>query len=121
MRTTRLPLLLAICAASGAAHAQWSGDATMDLGTGYGQTAMSQSTLDGTRRIDGQRRHRQAAAVQQALPTPADRKARMQLLEAEYNRRVQRDGRASADAWLRQAAYAMGQRDGRTFQRASDR
>lgn len=35
---------------------------------------------------------------------------RRQLLP-EYERRVQRDGRASADAWLRQTADALGRRD----------
>ena len=29
----------------------------------------------------------------------------------EYERRVQRDGRASADGWLRQTAAALGRRD----------
>lgn len=35
---------------------------------------------------------------------------RRQLLP-EYERRVRRDGRASADAWLRQTADALGRRD----------
>lgn len=37
---------------SSVAFAQYAPDATMDLGTGYGNIALSQSTLDGTRAID---------------------------------------------------------------------
>lgn len=32
-------------------HAQWSGDGTMDLGMGFGQMALSQSAISGTRAI----------------------------------------------------------------------
>jgi len=32
-------------------HAQWSADATMDLGMGFGQMALSQSAISGTRAI----------------------------------------------------------------------
>lgn len=37
--------------AAGPARAQWSPDATMDLGVGFGQMALSQSALSGTRAI----------------------------------------------------------------------
>jgi hypothetical protein len=36
------------------AYAQWDAGATMDLGTGYGQTTLNQSILSGTRNIGSQ-------------------------------------------------------------------
>ena len=34
-------------------------------------------------------------------------------LRPEYEQRVRRDGKASADQWLRETAFKLGQQDGR--------
>ncbi len=47
----RFLVVFIIAGASSHAQAQWSPDATMDLGAGYGQIALGQSTLNGTRAI----------------------------------------------------------------------
>jgi hypothetical protein len=120
---------LVLAAQASWAHAQYSADATMDLGTGYGQTAMSQSILDGTRDIDsGNRsdRRTQRRAVQGTVrPTGfADRQAlaqaRAREIAPEYQRRVRMEGKASADRWLTRKAWEMGQRDGQIRRRAGD-
>ncbi len=105
------------CAAllfSGAALAQYAPDATMDLGTGYGQIALGQSVLDGTRAIgkDNQSAS-QVPAGQAGHPSRSQMEALWRQLEPEYLRRVQADGKASADAWLAATAQEMGRRDGR--------
>jgi hypothetical protein len=52
MRMHRSSLILLVALASApSVHAQWSPDATMDLGVGYGQMTLSQSSLQGTRSI----------------------------------------------------------------------
>jgi hypothetical protein len=130
------PLLL--CAAS--ASAQYSPDASMDLGTGYGATALGSATLDGTRRLgtDGGgsdelsptmkrycaqwpnegvcRADRERAAQRQqqaARPSQARMNELMAQLMPEYEQRVRQDGKASADQWLRETAFRLGQQDGR--------
>lgn len=50
-RTCRLACIAVLAAMAGHAQAQWSPDASMDLGMGYGQLALSQSALDGTRAL----------------------------------------------------------------------
>jgi hypothetical protein len=104
------------CAAllfSGAALAQYAPDATMDLGTGYGQIALGQSILDGTRAIDKDRQAGPQVPVGQAgHPSRAQMQAMWKQLEPEYLRRVQADGKASADAWLAATARELGRRDG---------
>jgi hypothetical protein len=70
-----LPLLLAVLAALPAAplQAQWSPDATMDLGVGFGQMALSQSALSGTRSIGttSGKAFRATTAPQRKPATPA--------------------------------------------------
>lgn len=52
MRKSRLPAAaLGMLLVPLAAQAQWSPSATLDLGMGYGQMALSQSALDGARRL----------------------------------------------------------------------
>ncbi len=77
-------------------------------------------TLD-AQRWDNLRRHQQQQARQaadgnnQARPaaetspplTRAERKAAWTVYEAEYQRRVTRDGHASADRWFEERARAM--------------
>jgi hypothetical protein len=99
---------------SSAASAQYSPDATMDLGTGYGQIAMSQSILNGTRTIgkksSGALQSRPGSLQQ---PSAAEMAAMQRLIEPEYKRRVRVDGKASADRWLAATAREMGLRAGR--------
>lgn len=45
------PALCGLALMPPAAQAQWSPSATLDLGMGYGQMALSQSALDGARRL----------------------------------------------------------------------
>lgn len=110
---TKAALACAALLASGAALAQYAPDATMDLGTGYGQIALGQSVLDGTRAIgkDSQSTSR-IPAGQAGHPSRAQMQALWEQLEPEYMRRVQADGKASADAWLAAAARELGRRDG---------
>jgi hypothetical protein len=53
-----------------------------------------------------------AAAPAQSRPPDAELRRMMAELEPEYRRRVRADGQASADRWLADTAYAMGQQDG---------
>ncbi len=46
-----------------------------------------------------------------ASAAPSKEQARA-ALKAEYERRIRRDGQASADSWLAAEARAMGRRDG---------
>lgn len=114
MRKYRAPRLATACAAalaSAAACAQYAPDATMDLGTGYGQIALGQSVLNGTRAIDG--KSREPSTRNAVRPSQAQMQAIARQLEPEYRRRVQADGKASADAWLRQTAWELGRQAGR--------
>lgn len=67
-----VPLLLAA-----PAYAQWSPGATMDLGVGYGNMALSQSSLQGTRSIGlaGKRAFVEKPAGTSRTPAPAPRAA----------------------------------------------
>lgn len=121
------------------AFAQYSPDASVDLGVGYGATALGQSTLDGTRRLGTKGKSsnelsptmksycaqwpnesvcradsaRAAPRNQRAAPSQ-DRIAELTArLEPEYKRRVRRDGKVSADKWLGETARKLGQQDGR--------
>jgi hypothetical protein len=134
------PLLIAA-----PASAQYSPDASMDLGTGYGATALGSATLDGTRRIgergngsdelsptmqdycarwpdEGVCRAARARSQQQRKDQPGLPQARMSELMAqlrpEYEARVQRDGKSRADLWLRETAFRLGQEEGRRVRRS---
>lgn len=66
LRATTKPRVAAIacaCLLPLAAFAQYAPDASADLGTGYGQVALGQAALEGTRRLD---RHQQGGAAQPA-------------------------------------------------------
>lgn len=75
-----LPLFVAVLAASPVAslRAQWSPDATMDLGVGFGQMALSQSALSGTRSIGATSGKAFRAKPARSGPTPAPEQARVQ-------------------------------------------
>jgi hypothetical protein len=104
---------------SAAAHAQYAPDATMDLGTGYGQTALSQSVLDGTRAIGEKSSTRQSrAGALRPQPSAAEMAQIRRRIEPEYHRRVRIDGKASADRWLAATAREMGLRAGRAARAA---
>jgi hypothetical protein len=102
-----------------AAYAQYAPDATMDLGTGYGQTALSQSVLDGTRAIGEKSSARQSrTGALRPQPSAAEMAEIRRRIEPEYNRRVRIDGKASADRWLAATAREMGIRAGRAARTA---
>ena len=65
-RCHRPLLILLVTTIAFQAHAQWSPDATMDLGMGYGQMTLSQSSLQGTRSIGAAGKR---AFVDRAAPT----------------------------------------------------
>ena len=48
-----------------------------------------------------------------AQPSQARMNQFLAQLRPEYEQRVRRDGKASADQWLREAAFKLGQQDGR--------
>jgi len=103
----------------------------------FGDIALSQSILSGTRKITGKsankrnnsyrkpspkngvRRLKPAAnkkvtttrkSVQ--LPKQPDMQAKWKLVEPEHKRRVRVYGRSSADRWLAEKGREMGRRDG---------
>ena len=124
-QTTRAFLLLALLPC-GAALAQYSPDATVDLGTGYGQTALSQSTLSNTRDIGATKSSpsessasRTASAARNLQTQSLDRE--LAWITPEYKRRVRTDGQASADRWLAQTARALGQRNGQQSRKRNGR
>lgn len=109
-----------------AAFAQYAPDATAGLGAGYGNIALGQSTLMGTRelgksdkpalRANGQAVEQSATAVQ---PSQAHVQALMAQIEPEYRRRVREDGEASAKRWLARKAWELGHDDGAAARRQS--
>ncbi|MDR7034997.1 hypothetical protein [Mesorhizobium sp. BE184] len=54
---------------------------------------------------------------QTAQPSQAQMNEVMRRLKPEYERRVQREGRASANRWLKRTAYRLGQEAGRSARR----
>lgn len=114
----RILVAAGLCLASASALAQYAPDATMDLGTGYGQIALSQSTLSATRQIGKQPASSKVPAQQASQPSRQRMLALMQSLEPEYNHRVRTDGEASAKRWLAQKAWEMGRREGAAARRS---
>ena len=105
-RTSRLAMVL-LCATAplSLAMAQYDPGATLDLGMGYGQNALSQSAMRNTSENlrDSERRKDDYAG------SGKSRDAHLAELREEYARRVAADGAASANAW----ASEMGRRDAR--------
>jgi len=124
----------------GAALAQYSPDATGDLGAAMGSTALGQSVLSGTREIgrdgtdsdelsptmkrycaewpnEGVCRADRARQAQrkQASAKPSEERMRqlMAQVQGEYEERVHRDGRPAADKWLSETAYELGRQEGK--------
>lgn len=90
MHRARLILLVAFLSAS-PARAQWSPDATMDLGVGYGQMTLSQSSLQGTRSIGmaGQRAFAKGTGhAPAAAPAPASRAADLRYVPSAKVTRI---------------------------------
>lgn len=52
-----------------------------------------------------------------AQPSRARMNQLMRRLKPEYERRAQRDGRESANKWLKRTAYNLGRQDGRRARR----
>ena len=98
----------------GSAFGQYAPDASVDLGTGYGQLALGQTVLDGTRSLDKRSRAEpQPPSGSAGRASRAEIEARWRRIEPEYLRRVQAEGRASADAWLAREARMLGEQAGR--------
>ena len=106
-KTGRLAVAL-LCASAplSLALAQYDPGATLDLGMGYGQNALSQSAMRNTadNPRDSSRRKDDDYAG-----SGKSRDAHLAELRGEYARRVATDGAASANAW----ASEMGRRDAR--------
>ncbi|MGH8819144.1 MAG: hypothetical protein ACREX5_21290 [Achromobacter pestifer] len=99
---------------SGSAFSQYAPDATMDLGTSYGQLALGQTVLDGTRSLDKKSRAQpQPPAGNAGRASRLEMEAMWRRIEPEYLRRVQADGRVKADAWLAAQARTLGEQAGR--------
>lgn len=105
----RAVVVLVVATGAAVAHAQYDAGATLDLGMGYGQGALSQSAME----INA-RETRRRAGIEDADRAESDyagsgmtRAERLEALREEYLRRVRSDGSASADAW----AFEMGRRD----------
>lgn len=65
------PLLVATLAVPLTAAAQWSPSATLDLGMGYGQMALSQAALDSARELSGESETAFRSPAETARPDPA--------------------------------------------------
>ena len=119
-------LLAAATIVPAGAYAQYDPSGSAMLGAGMGDLAISSSILSATRALSKQTddsgkesssSQRPAKAVNAPANTPADQAAAMERAKAkllpEYQRRLARDGRDSANAWLKEAAYAEGVAAGR--------
>lgn len=69
-----------------------------------------------------QQRRQQGSAAQPGVigPNPARMQQFRRQLEPEYYRRVQRDGKAAADEWLRRTAWRIGVQEGRRARQEFD-
>ena len=119
LKIRRMDLLLILALLPCAAHAQDYGSGWSDVSEGSRQNLMQQEALrDRMRTSEAARRDAdvsqssQSTSIQEQQYT-ALAQARMRQLAPEYNRRVQADGRASADRWLAAAARTLGRHDGR--------
>ena len=70
--STALLSILAACLCGDAALAQWSGRATASMGRSYGNLALSQSILSGTRRLGDAAPSRPTGAVPALTPAQID-------------------------------------------------
>jgi hypothetical protein len=84
-------------------------DARVLPGSGNEATVRGGATLDSTGPLgqDGT-----APIGQAARPSEARMKELMSRLQPEYEERLQRDGKSSADQWLKETAFELGRRDG---------
>jgi len=99
---------------TGSALGQYAPDASADLGAGYGQLALGQTVLDGTRSVDKKSRAEpQPSSGSAGRASRAEIEAMWRRIEPEYLRRVQAEGRANADAWLARQARTLGEQAGR--------
>lgn len=106
MGSGRMAVVVTVGAlACGAAFAQWDPGASQQLGMGHGFTALSQSTMRNAMQLEDDEDGTGDGEV--ARPGPVPDAARTRALAREYVRRVERDGRAQADAW----AFEQGRRD----------
>ena len=99
-------VVLCVSAPLSFAMAQYDPGATLDLGMGYGQNALSQSAM---RNASDNLRDSESRERDDYAGSGKSRDAHMAELREEYARRVAADGVASANAW----ASEMGRRDAR--------
>ena len=119
---TKQHIVIVMCSwlFSFAAVAQYASEATMDIGTGYGQIALSQSTMDGTRKMGERAVPADNRLAQNSKPNQARKQALMKQIEPEYNLRLRRDGKLSADRWLAATARELGRQEGSADRAAAD-
>lgn len=98
--------ILCVSAPLSSAMAQYDPGATLDLGMGYGQNALSQSAM---RNASDNLRESESRKDDNYAGSGKSRDAHLAELRGEYARRVAADGAASANAW----ASEMGRRDAR--------
>jgi hypothetical protein len=119
LKIRRMDVLLVLALLPCAAHAQDYGSGWSDVSEGSRQNLMQQEALrDRMRTSEAARRNADGDQQPQSMSNPGQQltalaQARMRQLAPEYNRRVQMDGRASADRWLAATARTLGQQDAR--------
>lgn len=107
VRTLRCAAIaMALSAPWSLATAQYDPGATLDLGMGYGQNALSQSAM---RNVPDDTAAGASGADDDYAGSGMSRDARLKKLREEYASRLVSDGAASANAW----ATEMGRRDAR--------
>ncbi len=105
MRITVICMLIGVAGASllaaGPVRAQWSASATVDMGVNYGQMALSQAAMEGTRALSSSSRKAVSTTATPAPPTP-------QIKRPPFNPRFNSDARVSQLVDQRFAHYLAG-------------
>lgn len=117
--------LVSVVVVGGPGFAQWSPDASSNLGIGMGGIAVGQGIIQGTRNIGAGKTSRNGGAARpEAGATTAPRlskeriDAHLNALRPEYEHRVARDGLSAANRWLGDMARELGRQEGMKARRS---